>query len=382
MKKICLIAFLLVLFPLFDASAFNPVLVCSGVPASTAPTFSSATINADAAVITLSEDVTVTGLANGDFVMTGSTTGAVDLNSCSEDAGVISCTAASEFVNGETVTLAYTGNAPDDIEDLSGNDLEDFSGESVTNNTPAAVTYEALYYFESGATTTDSSGNSNTLTEENTPSTDTSNYKQGSASIAYDDASVEYSHRTDANLSAGFPAKSSGGAASFTILWWMRPTGDTNVSYVINKYDLSDGRSFAVILDDTSGSQTTVARSLSVNHGYDGGGGAGTAFENVCQFGESMTLNNWYWVQYSYDSTERQHRFRIWDDTNSQWLGMVGEVTEVASADMSLVGSDLAIGCRSDGNSARAYDGNIDGLVFYSGIMSDAAAEAIRDGSY
>lgn len=103
----------------------------------TAPTFSSATINDTAATVTLSEDVVITGLDDGDFVFTGSTAGAVNLTSCTESAGVISCTTASSFASGETVTAAYSGGA-DEVEDTSGNDLATFSGSSVTNNTAAA----------------------------------------------------------------------------------------------------------------------------------------------------------------------------------------------------------------------------------------------------
>lgn len=116
-----------------DASGGYEITVGSDV---TAPTFTSAAINSSSAQITLSEDVTINGLDDGDFVMTGSTTGARNLNSCSEASGMITCTATGIFVNGETVTLAYSGSA-DEVEDLSGNDLETFSGESVTNNTPA-----------------------------------------------------------------------------------------------------------------------------------------------------------------------------------------------------------------------------------------------------
>ena len=117
----------------------------------TPPAFSSATINADEAAITLTEDVVITNLDDGDFVMTGSTTGAQNLTSCSEEAGVISCTAASSFVNGETVTLAYSGGA-DEVEDAAGNDLDTFSGESVTNNTPAAG---GTWYYPSGFSDSD-----------------------------------------------------------------------------------------------------------------------------------------------------------------------------------------------------------------------------------
>jgi hypothetical protein len=52
---------------------------------------------------------------------------------------VITGTSADTFVTGETITLAYT-QPGDGIEDIAGNDLASFSGESVTNNVPAACT--------------------------------------------------------------------------------------------------------------------------------------------------------------------------------------------------------------------------------------------------
>lgn len=100
-----------------------------------APTFVSATINGQTAVINLSEDVGITFLDNGDFTMTGSTSGTIPINSCTESAGVLSCTAAAAFIYNETVTASYNGSA-NEVEDLLGNDLAIFSGESVTNNTP------------------------------------------------------------------------------------------------------------------------------------------------------------------------------------------------------------------------------------------------------
>ena len=136
--KFIILAFLLVVLSFTASESRNVIVAFSGSGMTggdtTAPEFSSATINADAAAVTLSEDVVITLLDDGDFVMTGSTTGAQNLTGCTEDAGVISCTAASEFVNGETVTLAYSGGA-DEVEDVAGNDLDTFSGESVTNNT-------------------------------------------------------------------------------------------------------------------------------------------------------------------------------------------------------------------------------------------------------
>lgn len=113
----------------------------------TAPTVVSAFINGTSASIAFSEDLDNTAFANlinGDLVFTGSTTGAVDLQSCSENNGTVTCTAASTFVSNETVTLSSSGLTGDELCDASSNCIASLSGESVTNNTTAAQGSSAL----------------------------------------------------------------------------------------------------------------------------------------------------------------------------------------------------------------------------------------------
>jgi hypothetical protein len=120
-------------------------ITIAGVVDETAPAFSSATINGTAAVVNFSEDLDDTALENlidGDLVMTGSTTGAVDLESCTESSpGTLSCTAASTFVNGETVTLSSSDLTGDELCDGSDNCISSISSESVTNETPSESEY-------------------------------------------------------------------------------------------------------------------------------------------------------------------------------------------------------------------------------------------------
>lgn len=120
----------------FDYSGSAPDIgAIEYTESATNPTVTSASVNGSSATINMSEDVVITGLDDGDFKMTGSATGQVNLNSCSEDTGVISCTAGATFVYGETVTLRYDGGA-DEVESADdAADLETFSGTNVSNNT-------------------------------------------------------------------------------------------------------------------------------------------------------------------------------------------------------------------------------------------------------
>ena len=80
----------------------------------------------------------------------------------------------------------------------------------------------AWYKLESGALTTDSTANGNTLTNSGPMTADTVNYAEGLASglITFG----EYQRRNDADLSAAFPCKSGTANTTYTIGGWFRPT--------------------------------------------------------------------------------------------------------------------------------------------------------------
>ena len=93
----------------------------------------------------------------------------------------------------------------------------DFSGEG---------NLQGHWRFESGAFTTDSSGNGNTLTDNNTVQADAVNYMEGAQSAYFSDANGEFFSRTDANLNADFPLKS-GGGTDIIVCFWIRTTADS-----------------------------------------------------------------------------------------------------------------------------------------------------------
>lgn len=131
-----------------------------------APTVQSAAINGTAATIVFSEDLDDTAFANlinGDLVFTGTTTGASDLESCSENNGTVTCTADATFVTNETVTLSSSGLTGDELCDGSSNCIASLSGEGVSNNTPAAqgsITNSGVYNADGNAVTYNADGTS------------------------------------------------------------------------------------------------------------------------------------------------------------------------------------------------------------------------------
>ena len=113
-----------------------------------APTFDSATVNGTSLVITFSESMNTAATArpvSSVFRVTATPSGGAARNIDGSNTAVtvngaaVTVTLSSAVVHGETVTVAYRGNAlgaGNKVRDLAGNNLADFSGETVTNTTP------------------------------------------------------------------------------------------------------------------------------------------------------------------------------------------------------------------------------------------------------
>ena len=105
------------------------------------PSFSEAEIDSTSATllaVTLSEDIKSTGFSASDFsVIIGSNSSNPSQASISAtDSSVIELTLSSGAQAGDTVTVSYTKPNSGGVEDLAGNLLDSFSGQSVTNNAP------------------------------------------------------------------------------------------------------------------------------------------------------------------------------------------------------------------------------------------------------
>jgi len=114
----------------------------------TAPIFSSASLNGTALTVVLSEDVTVN--TNTGFAIS-CTGGAATLSYVSESNGVLSYTISRSIAASEGYcSLAYTAGE-NYIEDGAENDLASFSDATVTNLTPAAPPTSTLTVTKTGA---------------------------------------------------------------------------------------------------------------------------------------------------------------------------------------------------------------------------------------
>ncbi len=98
------------------------------------PEFSSAAVNGTALTVTFDENLDTNSLPAGSaFTVSGGRTGT---GTVSVNGAVASVTLDTAVAAGETVTVSYAAPASNPLQDIAGNDVEDFSGEAVTNNTP------------------------------------------------------------------------------------------------------------------------------------------------------------------------------------------------------------------------------------------------------
>ncbi len=117
------------------ARALTDRAVTNNSPDTTAPSLSSATIDADMLVLTYDEDLD-TGSTPGNGAFEVTVDGAdVSVSSVSIDGAEVALTLASEAGAGDAVTLSYTVPASNPIRDEAENEAGALTDQSVTNNT-------------------------------------------------------------------------------------------------------------------------------------------------------------------------------------------------------------------------------------------------------
>ena len=117
-----------------DVASFSAKAVTNNTPDTTAPTFSSATVNGTALTVTFNEDLDTGSLpAGSSFTVSGGRNGTGTVTVSDATASV---TLDSAVPHGETVTVSYSKPSSNPLQDAAGNDVASFSSQAVPNNTP------------------------------------------------------------------------------------------------------------------------------------------------------------------------------------------------------------------------------------------------------
>src|SRR3990172_3285973 len=244
----------------------------------------------------------------------------------------------------------------------------------MANNFSTDTNCIALYRFESGALTVDAR-HDNTLTASGSPVANTSDYKEGAASVDLETSTSDFYYINDANLDPQFPLRN----------------GDTNKKISIA------GRFKLESLPATSAMRTLCSkydgaankRSFMVGAFYDGsvtrlrlylGYNSGLSVETLIH-GSNLSIATWYHATVTYDNTDKSYAIRL-KDTNGNTIGT--DLTGTATLDankLSIVDVPFRIGSM---NTAYTWgmDGLVDEVVVTNDILTSAEATQIAQGTY
>lgn len=224
---------------------------------------------------------------------------------------------------------------------------------------------KALWRFEDGALTADSKG-SNTLSIGNTPTADTSIYKEGSASVEIEE--LDYFSINDADLDAGFPLKSGDTNKKISICFWVRinelpvdnelrmcyrKSTTNKVSFLV--YALNDEVKTAFVLQITEDGSSPI----------------------MLKHDSGIAINKWYHVAYTYDVSDESYRIRVWDDTAGAILGV--DKTGSGIGDIFVGDAFCVIGYPTASNTMF---GNLDEMVIFDDVLTVEEIDQIRAGTY
>lgn len=231
---------------------------------------------------------------------------------------------------------------------------------------PSHPSCKALWRFENGALTTDSSGEGNTLTNNGTVAADTTTYKERAASADLS-ADTKFFTITDANLASGFPLKSGETNRDITVNFWYRPTevGESDLIYA--KGATSDGyRSFVI--------SKTTGDAIAVQKGHT----SGTIYKTYTH-ASAMTVNQWYFVSVSWDETANRMTIHIWDDTANGVLGT--DISDTSDTnEITISSSNVGIGVNSSGSGNFATC-KTDEMSVFSTALTTTEMDQVRAGT-
>jgi hypothetical protein len=226
----------------------------------------------------------------------------------------------------------------------------------MANNFSLDPTCKALWRFESGALTDDSKGK-NTLTAVNTPTADTTYYKEGASATALAAASHQFYKITQANLNSGFPWKYGESNLLGTVCLWVRATSLTGVIGLIGTPHSSAYNCVGLYLN---GGQ--------IYYQYN---------KSQVATGKTINVNNWWHIALVLDGVNKTIEVRVckYGSSPSNYNG-------TNAATLTLGQDEWRVGALAGYDVTYTFQGSIDEAVVFSRLLSDGEIDAIRSGTF
>lgn len=223
---------------------------------------------------------------------------------------------------------------------------------------------KGVWNMDNGAIVTDSSGNGETMTNNNGVTADTGDFKQGDASGVFVAASSRHLSRLDSALASGFPLKSGETNRDFSVFAWFKANDASATDVIASKRE--------------SGKISMGVQITSSHVRFFVGTVGGSGVANADDTSTSLVDGQWYHVGATYTESDDAWRIRIWDDTAQS----VGETTGTFSVtDIAITDASFKIGLLQ-GTTTWAWDGLIDEVVVWDRPASAAEIDEVRQGIY
>ena len=233
----------------------------------------------------------------------------------------------------------------------------------MANNVSGDVNCKAQWNLDSGALTTDSKG-TNTLTNVNSVAEDLVDYIQGDCSGDFD--GTNNLEIADADLDFLMPLRSGSGNNVISIFCrFIRGRTGTEEN-LVSKYDTNSKRSFRLAIG--SGDNLFLAI------GYNSG-----ASVEVLSGSYTTVSGRWYSVLATYNGATRAWTLFLYDHTANSIVENTGGT---GAQTIFLSTADFTIGAEASAGTPRRFQGNIDEVLIFNDIVSDADACKLIGQSY
>ncbi len=238
----------------------------------------------------------------------------------------------------------------------------------VANNFASDPDCVALWRFEPGKLTVDSIG-LNTLTNSGVEA-DTTNFREGAGSGAWEKVKSDEMSIADALLDAGFPLKNGDPVKKMSLTLWFN-AGDLSGLLVVGRAILSKHdfgkNSFMLTVAEVDGTYR-VRFSIGVN--------SGTNWEHLTDSTTAIVPGQWYHVGVTYDNTDKSYRIRIYDATADAVAEKVGKSSNnIHAGDGTLYAGRLQY-------PGSDWDGLIDECAVFKDVLTASEIDQIRQKVY
>jgi hypothetical protein len=223
---------------------------------------------------------------------------------------------------------------------------------------------KALWRLEPGTLLVDSIGTNTLTASASSPTEDTTYFKEGTGSAAFNSANSQYFKRNDSDLSAGFPLKSGDTTKQITAACWVWFTS-TPDSYVWSKMDIS-GNQRTLGLNITTNKLTVVwatslTTSISLNTNW------------------TPSTGQWYHITVVADGVAETCQIIVYDPATSTFT----PYSFSSNGALAIGTAPFMIGARwNSGSPLYPLNGKVDELVVFNRLLSNNEVYDIAKGIF